>query len=278
MTIALGVLVALLGLLGLVVAAVRSWRATLRGELRAYLAEQRPDLTVIRETADLLVLQDAEGKDAATLYLHRLYREASGDPSARRELFDKLVGALAEAEASQRLDPAELRRRVMPRIVNAAFLEGLRDLPREIPAVALGVEGLFVVFVLDSPNSVAYLASDRLGDLGLDAPAALALAKQNLARSFDAALPRQAVSRRDVYVVKTLDTYDAARLLLVPDHLEPGETLVAMIPDRDTLVLAQLPDDGDWSSLHRIAKSASAEALHPRPLLVTPGGIAAAPS
>jgi len=277
MTIVLGLGVALLGLLALAVAAVRSWRSTLRREFRAYLAERRPDLTVIRETADSLVLRDAEQKDAGTIFLDRIFREASTDPGARRELFDKLVGLLSEAESAHRLGPAELRQRVMARIVNATFLAGLRGLPREIPAVALGVDELFVVFVLDNPNSVAYLGSDRLGDLGLDAPSALALAKQNLSRSFEAAVVRDTVAKRRMSVVKALDTYDAARLLLVPEHLQPGETLVALIPDRDTLVLTQAPEDGDWSALRKLARSAAGETLHPRPLLVSAAGISAPP-
>jgi hypothetical protein len=76
-------------------------------------------------------------------------------------------------------------------------------------------------------------------------------------------------------VIKSMDSYDAARLLLVPDYLNPGEELAAMIPDRDTLVLIKVPQNGDWSPLVKLAKVAAGDPLYRRPLRVTSAGIAA---
>jgi len=53
--------------------------------------------------------------------------------------------------------------------------------------------------------------------------------------------------------------------------------VVALIPDRDTLVLAMPPEDGDWSSLRKLAKNAAGEPLWREPLLVTREGISAIP-
>jgi hypothetical protein len=251
--------------------------AVVRNAFRTYLAEQRPDLTVVEETTDSLALRRADGTELGTVYLDRLYREVGDDTSEWPALFAKMIGALAEAEAAEHLGDAEIRRRILPRIVNEAFLVAARrELPGEITAVPLPVDGLFVVFVLDSPNSVAYLPADRLRELGLDPPAALALAKENLSGSLASAVVREVMESSDVRVVKTLDTYDAARLLLLPDVLAPGETVVAMIPDRDTLILARAPEDGDWAALNDLAEAPGGESLHPRPLRVTRDGIAEA--
>ena len=86
----------------------------------------------------------------------------------------------------------------------------------DVPSIPLGVGDLSVVFVLDSKNSVAYLSSSQLAELGPQPPAALKIAKENLGRSFDSALVRSTVEKPNLNVVKALDTYDAARLLLVP--------------------------------------------------------------
>lgn len=78
-------------------------------------------------------------------------------------------------------------------------------------------------------------------------------------------------------VVRTLDTYDAARLLLVQDHLMPGESVAAIIPDRDTLVLVPLPRDDDWGPLRVLAGRPVREPLYDRPLRVTFEGVFAPP-
>jgi hypothetical protein len=279
LTIAVVVLALLIGVIAFGLWAVRSRHTALRRGFRDYLAERRPDLTVTAETSDSLTLQDSEKNEIGTLYLHRLYREAPADPEGWREAFGKVLGALEDAEAAQTLDPEEVRRRILPRIVGEAFLAAsARESSRQVPTVALPVDGLFVTFVLDSEHSVAYLPSDQLAELGLDPAAALALAKQNLSRTLASAVVREVMTSRSIRVMKLLDTYDAARLLLLPDLLEPGETLVALIPDRDTLVLAHPPEDGSWAALEAIAKAAEGEPLYPRPLLVTPDGISAAPA
>jgi uncharacterized protein YtpQ (UPF0354 family) len=126
-------------------------------------------------------------------------------------------------------------------------------------------------------NSVAYLSSSQLAELGLDSAAALKIAKENLGRSFDSALVRSTVEKPNLNVVKALDTYDAARLLLVPALLKPGEALAAMIPDRDTLVLAQAPKDDNWDGLTKLARNAAGDPLFRKPIFVTSEGFSAAP-
>lgn len=89
-------------------------------------------------------------------------------------------------------------------------------------------------------------------------------------------LRRTAPRHRDRGLIKTCDSFDAARLLLVPGYLEAGETLVALIPDRDTLVLTTPPADDDWAGLRTLAGTADGDPLYTEPLVVTSAGIATA--
>lgn len=278
MTILFWLMIGLGGFVALGLTAMFTRRTGLRREFRAYLAEKRPDLTIIRETSTALMLQRDSGEDLGTLFLNRIYRDAPQDAQGRKALFDIVIATLSEGESLAHLGPDD-QRKVMPRIVTANVLAGLnRQLTAEVPGVPLGVEDLSVVFVLDSKNSVAYLTSSQLSELGLESPAAaLTLAKENLGRSFDSELVRSAVEKPNLNVVKSLDSYDAARLLLVPESLKCGETLAAMIPDRDTLVLVQAPKDGDWNSLTKLARNAAGAPLFRKPILVTAEGFSAAP-
>ena len=101
-------------------------------------------------------------------------------------------------------------------------------------------------------------------------------AAPNLARTFGRDVVRSAVGSRNINVVKSCDSFDAARLLLVPGYLEAGESVVTLIPDRDTLVLTAPPDDGDWAGLRKLAHAADGDPLWAEPLIVTPAGIAKA--
>jgi hypothetical protein len=101
-------------------------------------------------------------------------------------------------------------------------------------------------------------------------------ALDNLARGFDHALVRKTVMAKEVTLIETGDSYDAARLLLVPRHMIPGEALVAMIPDRDTLVLSPVPLDDNWAPFEKLARSPRTDrVIWNQPLKVTAQGVSA---
>ena len=131
------------------------------------------------------------------------------------------------------LDPARDRPKVLPRLLTDAVLAAMRRHPgaASLPSWPSGVAGLSVVLVLDREASVAYLTDAHLRNLDLAEDEALAVAKANLARTFARATVRSAVADgKSINVVKSFDTFDAARLLLVPDYLEEGESLAADHP------------------------------------------------
>jgi len=263
--------------------AAKGWRASVRAEFIEYLRREAPSREIVAERDRELEIK-SNGGSTATLRLDRLFSQASalpeGDAAGRQALFAKVVGMLEESERMALPDPERDRKRLRPRLASDGFLQQLRVEVKDatIPAVASGVPGLSVVFVLDSDSSVAYVTESLLASLSLSPDDALLLAKANLAPTFDAAIVRRAVSGGKLMMVKSGDTFDAARILLVSAHLQEGENIAAVIPDRDTLALLSVPADGDWSKLGKLAKAAAGPVLWDTPLLVTPLGISALPS
>lgn len=261
----------------------RSWkyyRTTVRNQFVAYLRAEHPELQVGEVLEDRLIVTTEEGGEG-TLYLDRLYSESTDldleDEEIAREYFSRFAGVISEGQEALAVDAEEDRERVLPRIVQEEWpMEAARQVGSDpIPSLPLGPSGLSVVFVLDSEQSVAYLQSEQLQDLGVSPEQALDLAKENLGKSFRAEAIRTVMDESAMSVVKSEDTYDAARLLLIPGALAEGESLAALIPDRDTLVLAPVPGDGDWSALRKLARNADGDPLWTEPLLVTSQGVAA---
>lgn len=271
-------LLGLMGFLWLAFVAAREWRRTIRLEFTEFLRREAPEVEVATEREYELTVKVPQGVDG-TLRLDRLYREGSqlkaNDVGGRRDLFDRLLAVIREGPGIARVESAEDRRRVLPRLVNDSFLKQLRaEVTEEVlPALPLGVPGLSVVLVLDGKTAVAYLTQEQLAAMQLTPLEALELARQNLARSFEPGIVRRAVTGGSLNMVKAGDSFDAARLLLVPSALEPGERVAALVPDRDTLVITSVPNDGNWAPLRKLARSAATEPLWAEPLLVTAEGI-----
>ena len=111
-------------------------------------------------------------------------------------------------------------------------------------------EGLPAV---DGEGSVRFLVDGDLKALGLSQAELSAQAKKNLARTTSVEMLRGGLTA--LLAVNTGDSFDAARLLLVPDALRPGEAVAASVPDRDLLILSPVPPGDVWASLGRAARS-----------------------
>ena len=263
------------------VRAARGWRASFRRQFVEYLRREAPEFEVVAERDRELDIR-GPGGSTGTLSLERVFSEGTDIPpedvAAREELFSRFVKMLREGKSVESLDPERDRARVRPRLVPAGYFadavrRGAKAEPVSVPS---GVPGLSIALVLDSETSVAYLTADMLGELGLTTDEALALAKANLAGSVDvAAIVRDVLEKNALVMVKSFDSYDAARVLLVPAALAEGQELAAVIPDRDTLGLTRPPADGDWSKLRQLARTPAGDVLWEEPLRVTADGIRA---
>lgn len=167
------------------------------------------------------------------------------------------------------------RERILPRLVPAAFVEGERaGLCRR----AVDGIGLHSVYCIDEDDVVKYIPTESLGPSGMDVEALHALAVANLAKRTEdvRSVIRRVFDKNDMVVLKTLDTYDAARLLLVPSALRPSEAVVAHVPDRDTLTLMPAVADDKRAQivemLRKVPAAAPGRALLDRPMIVRPSG------
>ena len=278
------VILAVAAFIALGMRAARGWRAAFRREFIRYLREHAPEFEVVAERDRDMEIRGPDGA-TGTLNLNRLFEAGTslpaGDLAARDALFAHWVKMLRERRSADALDPERDRARVMPRILPDDAVRQIRTAigskAKTLSALPLGVEGLSVVVVLDSEASVAYLSDDMLAELKLSIEDALAAAKENLAAKMDvAAVVRSVLEGNSISVVKGGDSYDAARLLLVPGVLAEGQEVAAAVPDRDTLVLAPPPKDGDWSAMRKMARTPAGDVLWREPLRVTKAGIAQA--
>jgi len=272
----------IVGVITFMARAAKAWRKSIRAEFIAYVRREAPEVEVVAEHDHEIEIRGQDGS-TGTLRLDRLYAEGTNIvqdvPSGREALFAKFVKVLREGGKSLDLDAERDRGRVRPRLVTDDFLRRLRAdgtsrMGKTLSALPSGVAGLSIVFVLDNENSVAYLTDDLLAELKLSPDEAIGLAKENLRRSMDVgAAVRRTLAEKSLNVLKGGDTFDAARILLVPECLGEGEEIAAAIPDRDTLMLTLPPMDGDWSALRKLARTPAGDVLWNEPLRVTSAGI-----
>lgn len=254
-----------------------SFRREVRRQFIEYLKEKLPDIEVVRESTSRLELR-SEQHGGGTMFFQNLYGQISAlkpdSLEGRREVFGRLVSTLEEHldSADAKLDLETHGDRILPRLATPGFLAGLPS-GMEIPRTRLGDTGLLVTYVLDSEHSVMHLTQEHLSELELDLAALHARALENLQKRFPADVVRGALQDGQLQVFKAGDTFDAARILLIPQFLEEGQEIAAAIPDRDTLCIAKAPVDDDWSAFEKLAAKAGGEhRLLSKPVKVTRSG------
>ena len=100
---------------------------------------------------------------------------------------------------------------------------------------------------------------EDLAELGLSAAEARERAFRQLRDRMPSAVIREQLSDPKVATYTAMDSYDAARILVLPELLSPGEQLGVAIPDRDTLVF--FPADGGAELGRQLADSDSPDGL-----------------
>jgi uncharacterized protein YtpQ (UPF0354 family) len=153
--------------------------------------------------------------------------------------------------------------KILPRLVPQGFLEA-SDIGATRVWRPLDQTGLVITYVIDRPSSLAYLSTGQLEELGLDPARLHERALDNLRRTFSVEAALDTLKKGDLYVLKRLDSHDAARVLVVQ--------VAVMIPDTNTLALATVPADGDGSSLREACVPGDGKPLLNRPLRMTRSG------
>jgi hypothetical protein len=162
--------------------------------------------------------------------------------------------------------------RVLPRLVTQEFIEaGQAQLKQEIPHRSFFNTGLSVVYVLDNPETVAYVTRSMVEQLKLNDTELHELALSNLTKLFPLEVIESIVVERQMCVIKGMDGHDAARLILLPEFLKEGENVAVTIPDADTLSICPVPND--WNGLRDLAKNPASRPLFAKPLKVSRGSV-----
>ncbi len=248
-------------------------RADVVAEFTRHICEQRPAWRV-GDVSDGMLRMELPGGVPLRLSVERIRETVEaepGGPSKRVAAYARLVELLDEViEQTRPLTLERDRERLRPRIVSpdqySAMKRGMAPVGRALPEL-----GLWVVYVVDSKNSVAYLMMKQLASLGIDEDALHEIAMENLRRDSVHEAVRSVVEGKTAVSIKQLDSYDAARLLLVPDCLNGDEAVAACIPDRDTLFLCPAPRDAaGWEQLAAVARAPAGDRLIlDRPVRVT---------
>jgi hypothetical protein len=132
------------------------------------------------------------------------------------------------------------------------------------PAYAYKViaEHLALGLVHDMPESVAEMPKDQFEEWGVPLDEAFAIATENLDRMSERPFERLAAG---VYLSPFRDNHDAGRLMLMGRirRLSVRGSPVAMVPNRDTLIVTGTDDPGGLELMAKITEAALEE---PRPI------------
>lgn len=256
--------------------ALKSYRRSVRKNLVRYLRENHPEIEIVSEHSDHMIFRMGKVNNGR-MNLHNLFSQIAAakakTPEDERAIFKTFVTALMEN--LERLSrPMSLESDggfLLPRLVDGATLASLQAGAKVVHQPLAGT-GLSVVYVRDSEKAVSYLHETALAELQLDISALHERALANLRKKTSADFARGALDGNSLLLLKLGDTFEAARLLLVPEQLRDGEALAAVIPDRDSLGIAPVPSDGNWTGLAKLSRTAAGPRLLPRPLKVTQNG------
>lgn len=243
------VLAAVAAVFSLGVLAAARYRQSILDEFVGHLRRLRPDVEIVHADRGTLgrgawlKIKLPSGSEGI-LSLAKL-TSAVGEARAqtvedRRPIMEHWVRILDDMVDGEHVDLATSISRLRPRVVRD--LDYPADLFEKLPRRPLGPKGLSIVYVLDAPHSVAYVTNEQIEAASLDEPTLHGHALMNLRATFSAEPVREALEGKTV-TIATGDTYDAARVLLIPENLADGEALAVLIPDRDTLMITSIPAD-----------------------------------
>jgi hypothetical protein len=255
---------------------------TVRSEIGQFLREQHPDLAVVGEQQGNLLVRQPDGAERVwemvDVYTAVARLPGMGtDATARRGVYARAVEQLLNPapDPSQPLSLATHGDRIKLQLVTAEFYKQAAP-PSGAPHTAVpGLADLLAVYVLDLPGGPRYLSEDDRGNLGIDVTEMHRLALEHLRRDFPRQMVTDVVMGGNPSAIQFQDSFDAARLLLMPEILEGDEELIALIPHRDMLLVLPASMRNEPDKLKQAAetlKCADHPPLLERPIRVTRSG------
>jgi hypothetical protein len=279
------VVVVLLGLPVLIVwllyARFRKMCRNVREELGRYVREHHPELEVVGEREGNLVVRHRGGAEQiwemADLYVAVGRTLRGGVPADRTAIYAGAVEQLLhrKPDRSQPLSMATHGHSIGLHLVTADFF-GQNGPPTGAPHTPIpGLDGLLAVYVLDLADGHCVLSEEDRGLLGIDTTEMHRLALEHLRRGFSRQMVSEVLTTGELSAIQFHDSFDAARLLVLPEFLQENEELLALVPHRDMLVLLPAAMRQEPDKLDQAVKALECDD-HPRlldrPVCVTRNG------
>lgn len=264
--------------------AVRSFYARFRGvcrrtreELQDLLRRDYPGVEVLREERGDLVVRSGNQEqvwEMADLYSAVAQLPGMGqDPQARQRLYQHAARTMFAPKSDEPLDRERHGALIKPQLLPPDGSEEVPvDLIRspEVPGL-----GLKLGYVVDAPGGPRYLTEQDRLNLGIKPSELHDLAVANLAKGFPHDLLSQPLTANSGSAIQFSDGFDAARLLLLPGHLQAGEAVLALVPHRDMLMLlpeAMQDDPGSFRQVLQLLACDGHPPLLRQPVRVTSAG------
>ncbi len=231
------------------------------------LRESGEERNVDYDKSEFRLVTDA---DKRTMFLGNLYSEyLAAEGPTREQLLQRAIRAWFVVETVVPEECEDARHDLMPVIRARSYFDSATLLARlndheeaTVPYQPLA-DDLAISLVYDLPESMRSISQDDLDKWGITFYEAMEAARDN----FDG-VPFQFMGPAEgegVYVSATNDSYDATRLLLIKgEHrFKVKGDLIAMVPNRDVLILAGAEDE---SGLKAMAELANETLQKPRPM------------
>ncbi len=166
--------------------------------------------------------------------------EATHEGASVERAVRRVVDSLSHAGNREALPWKDARTRMLPRVVNTAFLSTLPNDGQHLWSEAVG-PGLHVTLVLSYERRARYVRNDEINSWGVTPATARREALKRLAeRSSGTRLGRVETEHGAMVIAKTGDGLDSARVLLpgMRELLsqELGASFLVALPHRDTLI------------------------------------------
>ena len=248
----------------------RAMCRTVREELSERLKSNYPHVELTWQPQGNLDLCTANGGHRV-IDMSDIYVAVGRLPGMGRDLAARATVYQQVLDTSGPLVPSTHGSRIKPLLIPRQFLNAAVPSPQTpIPSL-----GLVVVYALDLPRNLRFLLEQDRKELGTEISVLHRLALDNLRRDFPQQQVADGLAGEQGTAFQAKDYFNAARLLLVPELLEPEQELIALNPHRDILVL--LPgtvrqDEDKLRESMRALECGNHPPLLDRPVLVTKSG------
>lgn len=200
------------------------------------------DVLEVRERRGSLLVVRIRDHDVA-VNLDRFYHAYAQDPAKLDVIVQTIVSVLTrDIPARDRADFASLRDLIFPMLKPIGLLAFVRE--RNLPILVYRpfLADLIITYVVDEPQSVAYINEQHVAQWGVSEREIHELALRNLRRRTDERTPYVKVGEdeQQLFIYNSNDGYDATRLLLTDILADWAKRvhghLVIGIPNRDFLI------------------------------------------